>query len=456
MKQGIGTLMLCTLLPVQTLAAGIDLSFDQAGTAAAVQLQDMGTDRYAAEITLPLLNMQGVQFQSYADSYAVTIDSVEKTVTLYVASRTPLTGSNGMLNIGTLLVDEKTEITGVGHTVVLDQFLNRYTYPEIGITVSYGGDDDSSTGDGSTGDDSTGGDSTGSGSTDDGSTGDGSTGGDSTGGGSTGNGSTGDDSSTGGSSTGGTGGSTNRTPTVSTDGVGGKVQAASDGSVTITPDAGYRIAKILVNGKEVAITTKLTGLTAKDKVVVTFEKVEEANLTFTDVQPTDWFAEAVDFVVARGLFAGLSETEFGPNVEMSRAMLVTVLYRLSGETSNGDSGFADVPADAWYSAAVAWAKEAGVVSGVSETSFAPNQPITREQMATILYSYANAQVDEDAKAALATFADAGNISSYATVPVSWAVEQGLLSGVGNQTLEPQGVATRAQVATILRQFLKNT
>ena len=416
MKQGIGTLMLCTLLPVQTLAAGIDLSFDQAGTAAAVQLQDVGTDRYAAEITLPLLNMQGVQFQSYADSYAVTIDSVEKTVTLYVASRTPLTGSNGMLNIGTLLVDEKTEITGVGHTVVLDQFLNRYTYPEIGITVSYGGED----------------------------------------GGSIGGGSTEGGSSTGGSSTGGTGGSVNRTPTVSTNGVGGKVQAASDGSVTITPDAGYRIAKILVNGKEVAITTKLTGLTAKDKVVVTFEKVEDQKLSFIDVQPTDWFAEAVDFVVAQGLFAGISETEFGPNVEMSRAMLVTVLYRLSGETSNGDSGFTDVPADAWYSAAVAWAKEAGVVSGISETAFAPNQPITREQMATILYSYANAQVGEDAKTALAAFTDAGNISSYATVPMSWAVEQGLLSGVGNQTLEPQGVATRAQVATILRQFLKNT
>ena len=416
MKQGIGTLMLCALLPVQTLAAGIDLSFDQAGTAAAVQLQDVGTDRYAAEITLPLLNMQGVQFQSYADSYAVTIDSVEKTVTLYVASRTPLTGSNGMLNIGTLLVDEKTEITGVGHTVVLDQFLNRYTYPEIGITVSYGGED----------------------------------------GGSIGGGSTEGGSSTGGSSTGGTGGSVNRTPTVSTNGVGGKVQAASDGSVTITPDAGYRIAKILVNGKEVAITTKLTGLTAKDKVVVTFEKVEDQKLSFTDVQPTDWFAEAVDFVVAQGLFAGISETEFGPNVEMSRAMLVTVLYRLSGETSNGDSGFTDVPADAWYSAAVAWAKEAGVVSGISETAFAPNQPITREQMATILYNYANAQVGEDAKTALAAFTDAGNISSYATVPMSWAVEQGLLSGVGNQTLEPQGVATRAQVATILRQFLKNT
>ena len=416
MKQGIGTLMLCALLPVQTLAAGIDLSFDQAGTAAAVQLQDVGTDRYAAEITLPLLNMQGVQFQSYADSYAVTIDSVEKTVTLYVASRTPLTGSNGMLNIGTLLVDEKTEITGVGHTVVLDQFLNRYTYPEIGITVSYGGED----------------------------------------GGSIGGGSTEGGSSTGGSSTGGTGGSVNRTPTVSTNGVGGKVQAASDGSVTITPDAGYRIAKILVNGKEVAITTKLTGLTAKDKVVVTFEKVEDQKLSFTDVQPTDWFAEAVDFVVAQGLFAGISETEFGPNVEMSRAMLVTVLYRLSGETSNGDSGFTDVPADAWYSAAVAWAKEAGVVSGISETAFAPNQPITREQMATILYSYANAQVGEDAKTALAAFTDAGNISSYATIPMSWAVEQGLLSGVGNQTLEPQGVATRAQVATILRQFLKNT
>lgn len=392
MKRGIGALTLCALLSVQTLAAEIALSFDKAGTTAAVQVQDVGSDRYAAEITLPLTSTQGVQFRGKADTYAITIDSAKGTVTLYAASRTPLTVTNGALDLGVLTVAAGTEVKGTGTAVVLDRSLNRYTYSQAEITVSHTDNDT-------------------------------------------------DNSTT-----------TDRTPSVSVNGTGGKVQAAKDGTVTITPDAGYRISKILVNGREVAVSTRLTGLKSTDKVVVTFEKVE-TTVSFTDVRPTDWYASAVTFAVERGLFQGTSATTFSPNVEMSRAMLVTVLYRLSGATANGTSVFTDVSADAWYAAAVAWAHETGVVQGVSATEFAPSRAVTREQMATILYRYAEAQAGSGAADALASFTDAAAVSSYAAPAMGWAVEQGLLSGVGSNTLAPRGVATRAQVAAILQRFL---
>lgn len=400
MKRGIGALTLCALLSVQTLAAEIALSFDKAGTTAAVQVQDAGTDRYAAEITLPMSSTQGVQFRGKADTYAMTVDAAAGTVTLYAASHTPLTVTNGALDLGVLTVATGTKVSGTGTAVVLDRFLNRYTDSQAAITVTY----------------ATGGDTT---PPDTGST------------------------------------TTGHTPSVSVNGTGGKVQAAGDGTVTITPDAGYRIAKILVNGREVAVTTRLTGLKSTDQVVVTFEKVKDDTVRFTDVGPNDWYASAVAFAVERGLFQGTSATTFSPNVEMSRAMLVTVLYRLSGATSNGTSVFTDVSADAWYGPAVAWAHETGVVQGVSATEFAPNRAVTREQMATILYRYAGAQAGEGAEDALAAFTDGGAVSSYAVPAMGWAVENGLLSGVGSSTLAPRGVATRAQVAAILQRFLQN-
>lgn len=401
MKRGIGALTLCALLSVQTLAAELTLSFDKAGTTAAIQIQDVGSDRYAAEITLPLSSTQGVQFRGKADTYAITVDAAAGTVTLYAASRTPLTVTNGALDLGALTVAAGTEVTGTGTAVVLDRALNRYTYSQAEITVTHS--------------DST------------------------------------DSGSTGGTTT------TDRTPSVSVTGTGGKVQAASDGTVTITPDAGYRIAKILVNGKEVAVTTLLTGLNASDTVVVTFEKAE-TELMFIDVQPTDWYADAVEYVVSKNLFQGMSATEFRPNVEMSRAMLVTVLYRMSGEQAQGGSSFTDVAPDAWYAHAVAWAEENGIVQGVSNSAFAPSGSVTREQMAAILYRYARRlDLVQDADASvLCAFTDASTVSPYAVPAMAWAVQERLLSGVGRQALAPGNSATRAQVAAILQRFLQNS
>lgn len=416
-KRGICALTLGAMLSANVLAAELSLSFDKQGTTAAVELRDVGTDRYAAEVTMDITNAQTVQFQGKGDTYAVTVDSVAGTVTLYVASRTPLTAADGTLDLGTLTVADGTQVTGVPKATVLDRFLNgtRYETVELSVTQTSSGG-----------------------------------------------------SSSGGSSSGGSSSTVeDRTPTVSVNGSGGKVHAASDGTVTITPDKGYRIAKILVNGREVTESTRLTGLKAIDTVVVTFEREEEPEETpeenpkpvhtFTDVGPDDWYAEAVNYAVSNGLFLGISETEFGPSVSMSRAMLVTVLHRMAGVPNAGTANFADVPADAWYTQAVAWAAANGIVQGVSDSRFAPNVPVTREQMATILYRYANhaGVAGDGGNGSLDGFRDASAVSGYAVQAMGWAVDRGLISGVGDQRLSPGGSATRAQVAAILQRFAEN-
>ena len=416
-KRGICALTLGAMLSANVLAAELSLSFDKQGTTAAVELRDVGTDRYAAEVTMDITNAQTVQFQGKGDTYAVTVDSVAGTVTLYVASRTPLTAADGTLDLGTLTVADGTQVTGVPKATVLDRFLNgtKYETVELSVTQTPSGG-----------------------------------------------------SSSGGSSSGGSSSTVeDRTPTVSVNGSGGKVHAASDGTVTITPDKGYRIAKILVNGREVTVSTRLTGLKATDTVVVTFEREEEPEETpeenpkpvhtFTDVGPDDWYAEAVNYAVSNGLFLGISETEFGPNVSMSRAMLVTVLHRMAGAPNAGTANFADVPADAWYTQAVAWAAANGIVQGVSDSRFAPNVPVTREQMATILYRYANhtGVAVDGGNGSLDGFRDVSAVSGYAVQAMGWAVDRGLISGVGDQRLSPGGSATRAQVAAILQRFAEN-
>ena len=175
------------------------------------------------------------------------------------------------------------------------------------------------------------------------------------------------------------------------------------------------------------------------------------------MQPTDWYAEAVTYAVENGLFQGTSATTFAPNANMNRAMLVTVLYRMSGEQSKADAAFSDVAQDAWYAEAVAWAKTNGIVSGTSATQFAPNQNVTREQMAAILYRYAQYKGQETStdQTGLEHFTDVNTVSSYAVPAMNWAVQNGLISGTSTTTLTPTGNATRAQVATILMRYQKN-
>lgn len=180
-----------------------------------------------------------------------------------------------------------------------------------------------------------------------------------------------------------------------------------------------------------------------------------SSTSFLDIR-THWAKSAIESAVAKGLFAGTSPTTFHPDQAMNRAMLVTVLYRMEKEpTAEGDGKrFADVPAGAYYAKAVAWASAKGIVAGYSDTQFGPEDTITREQLAVILNRYTTYKGYNTSKSAdLAAFQDADQISEWARVPVQWANAMKLLNGRTSTTLAPKGSATRAEVAKILVTFL---
>ena len=178
----------------------------------------------------------------------------------------------------------------------------------------------------------------------------------------------------------------------------------------------------------------------------------EGDTGFSDVDAGDWYAEAAAYYRDNGLMAGTGETTFSPDTPMTRGMLVTVLYRLAGSPSleNENLGYpvADVPGDSWYADGVYWARLNGVVSGYSDSAFGPNDPLTREQLATILWRYAGSPEVEIG----ASFADENDIASWAASAVDWAQESGYISGMGGNRFDPDGTATRAQVAVILMRY----
>ena len=180
---------------------------------------------------------------------------------------------------------------------------------------------------------------------------------------------------------------------------------------------------------------------------------------FRDVSPAAWYAGAVDYAVSNKLMNGMGGGKFEPNGSMTRAMLVTVLWRYAGSPAEGTNGFSDVPNGDWYTQAVAWASKNGVVNGVGSGRFDPNGKITREQMAVILFRYANQQgINTGKRGDFGKFADANKVSSYAVDALQWAVAEGIVGGSsegGKLLLHPQGNATRAEVATILMRFLEN-
>ncbi len=238
-------------------------------------------------------------------------------------------------------------------------------------------------------------------------------------------------------------------------------------TLTVTPAEGYQLATLTVtdaNGNKIALTQKsdtqytFTMPASKVSVQATFEEIPQVHVCpaekFTDVDTTQWYHEAIDYVIESGMMNGVAADKFAPNSTTTRGMIVTILYRLEGEPAvSGSSVFTDVSDGTWYTDAVAWAAAKGVVNGTSPTTFDPNDPITREQMAAILYRYASYKgYDVAEKADLSSYTDAGQISAYAADPMAWANAQGLITGVTPTTLVPQGNATRAQVATILMRF----
>ena len=170
---------------------------------------------------------------------------------------------------------------------------------------------------------------------------------------------------------------------------------------------------------------------------------------FGDVPQTSWFADAVKYVSENKLMNGTSTTAFSPNENMSRAMLATVLYRMSGETAEADSNFGDVSSSAYYAAAVNWASSKGIVNGTGADAFSPDASITREQLAAMLYRYA---AEPSVSADLSAYTDAVSISPYAEKAVEWCVAKGILSGKSATRLAPQDTATRAECAAMLQRF----
>lgn len=172
---------------------------------------------------------------------------------------------------------------------------------------------------------------------------------------------------------------------------------------------------------------------------------------FTDVEENVWYHEGIDFMVRNGYMNGVAADTFDVEGSLTRAQLVTILYRIAGEPETSAAiPFADVADGQWYTKAIVWAAENGIVKGVNETTFAPNDPITREQIAVILYRYAHEENTEDGK--LTSFPDAKDISSYALEAMNWAVARGLINGSDGKLL-PQDTATRAQIAVILARYL---
>lgn len=228
-------------------------------------------------------------------------------------------------------------------------------------------------------------------------------------------------------------------------------------SVTFTfkPDIGYKVKDVKVNGKSVGAvkTYTIDKLTVSTRIEVEFTN---GKLPFTDVRESDWFYEDVAFAYENGLFAGTSDTTFSPNASMTRAMLVTVLYRLEGQPAvNGRSGFSDVQYNGYYEDAVTWAADNGIVNGTSTTTFSPNANVTREQMAAILYRYAqHKKYNTAASSGLNGFTDHASVSGYAAASLEWAVAEKLVNGSAGK-LMPTGNATRAQVAAILHRFVEN-
>ena len=177
-------------------------------------------------------------------------------------------------------------------------------------------------------------------------------------------------------------------------------------------------------------------------------------LPFTDVHPDDWFFDPVAWVYSQGLMTGTSATTFAPNTTTTRGMIVAILHRLEDVPTAEAADFTDVASDAWYADAVNWAASAGIAAGFEDGSFRPNDAITREQLAAILYNYATYKgMDVSARADLSRYSD--QPSAWASDVVSWAVGEGLLYGVSDDILAPQGGATRAQVAAILERFLED-
>ena len=281
--------------------------------------------------------------------------------------------------------------------------------------------------------------------------------------------------SSGGSSGGSSSGKTTykvTTSAVNNGGVNASPSNAEKGAtitITLSPDKGYKLDKLTVtdgSGKTVSTVKKsdtvytFTMPASAVKVGVSYVKATEtpSETKFNDVSANDWFASAVDYVTGKGMMNGTADNIFSPKANTTRGMVVTVLYRLENQPSTSAASFTDVASGAYYANAVAWANANGIVSGYGSGKFGPNDKVTREQLAAILYRYAqykkyDVSVGEDTN--ILSYDDAQSISTYAIPAIQWACGAGVVTGKSGSKLDPKGNATRAEVAAMLMRFCEN-
>lgn len=281
--------------------------------------------------------------------------------------------------------------------------------------------------------------------------------------------------SSGGSSGGSSSGKTTykvTTSAVNNGGVNASPSSAEKGAaitITLSPDKGYKLDKLTVtdgSGKTVSTVKKsdtvytFTMPASAVKVGVSYVKATEtpSETKFNDVSANDWFASAVDYVTGKGMMNGTADNTFSSKANTTRGMVVTVLYRLENQPSTSAASFTDVASGAYYANAVAWANANGIVSGYGSGKFGPNDKVTREQLAAILYRYAqykkyDVSVGEDTN--ILSYDDAQSISSYAIPAIQWACGAGVVTGKSGSKLDPKGNATRAEVAAMLMRFCEN-
>ncbi len=260
------------------------------------------------------------------------------------------------------------------------------------------------------------------------------------------------------------------TSAVNNGGVNASPSSAEKGAsitITLSPDKGYKLDKLTVtdgSGKTVSTVKKsdtvytFTMPASAVNVGVSYVKATETSskTKFNDVSANDWFASAVDYVTGKGMMNGTADNTFSPKANTTRGMVVTVLYRLENQPSTSAASFTDVASGAYYANAVAWANANGIVSGYGSGKFGPNDKVTREQLAAILYRYAQyKKYDVSGANSLDGYADAQSVSSYAVPALQWANAAGVVTGKSGSKLDPKGNAARAEVAAMLMRFCEN-